>query len=35
MIAAGAAPAAKPIVLDERLGYSVALGVGAIAAGPT
>jgi hypothetical protein len=30
MIAAGAAPAAKPIVLGERLGYSVALGVGAI-----
>ena len=35
MIAAGPAPAAKPIVLGPRLGYSVTLGVGAIAPGPT
>jgi hypothetical protein len=33
MIAAGAAPAAKPVVPGERLGYSVALGVGVIAPG--
>jgi len=32
-IAAGAAPAAKPVVPGERLGYSVALGAGVIAPG--